>query len=122
MSLYVYKVLHLLGIFLLFAALGGLVLRRIADRGATPARDAASRLAGATHGIALILLLVSGFGLLAKLGLALPAWAVAKLVIWLLMGALVVVIRRSTSAGWLWWALPALGVLAAWLAIYKPVW
>ena len=44
-----------------------------------------------------------------------------KALIWLVFGGIIVVIRRSprTSAA-LWWALPLLGALAAYLAIYKP--
>lgn len=120
MSSLLFKVLHLLGVFLLFAALGGMVLRVYAS-GQAPPRDRAFKLATITHGVALVILLVTGFGLLGMLELGVPGWAWAKLVVWLVMGALVVVIRRSpSSAGWLWWLLPALGLVAAWLALYKP--
>lgn len=120
MSYPLFKVLHLLGVFLLFAALGGAVLRAYAARQAPP-RDHASKLVGITHGLALVILLVTGFGILGMLGLGVPGWAWAKLALWLVMGALVVVIRRAPGqAGWLWWLLPLLGLVAAWLAIYKP--
>lgn len=120
MSYQLFKVLHLLGIFLLFAALGAAVLRAYTP-GPPPVRDRGSRLIAMTHGLALVILLVTGFGILGMLGLGVPGWAWAKLAVWLVMGGLVVVIRRSpSSAGWLWWLLPALGVVAAWLALYKP--
>lgn len=118
MSALLFKVLHLLGVFLLFAALGGLVLRAYAGQ---TARDRAAKLAAITHGLALVILLVTGFGMLGMLKLGVPGWAWVKLGVWLAMGALVAVIRRSpSSAGWLWWLLPALGLVAAWLALYKP--
>lgn len=119
-----FRILHLLGIFLLFAALGGVTLRRVLQGPAGPdkPKDGAAKLAGATHGLALVILLITGFTLLVKLGLGLPAWAWAKLLIWLVMGGIVVAIRKSTAAGavWLWWLLPALGLVAAWLALVKP--
>jgi len=121
MSYDLFKVLHLLGVFLLFAALGGAVLRAYAAR-QTPPRDHAAKLVGITHGLALVILLVTGFGILGIREWGVPVWAWAKLALWLVMGALVVVIRRApAAAGWLWWLLPALGVVAAWLAVSKPV-
>jgi hypothetical protein len=120
MSYPLFKVLHLLGVFLLFAALGAAVLRAYAA-GQAPARDRGTKLVAISHGLALVILLVTGFGILGMLKLGVPGWAWAKLVVWLVMGALAVVIRRAPSAaGWLWWLLPALGLVAAWLAIYKP--
>lgn len=115
MSLLFYKILHLLGLFLLFAALGAATLR---SRTETRGRG----LVAASHGIALLLLLVSGFGLLAKLGIdGIPGWAWGKLVLWLLMGAWIAVARRLESAqALLWWALPLLGLVGAYLALYKP--
>jgi len=120
MSYLAYKLLHLLGVVLLFAALGALVVRQL---GATPPspKDRGGRLAGITHGVALLVILVSGFGALAKLGLGLPGWAWWKLAVWLALGASLVAIRRLPSAApWLWWLLPFLGGVAAWLALYKP--
>lgn len=120
MSYFLFKVLHLLGVFLLFAALGGAILRAYAA-GQAPPRDRAGKLVGITHGVALLLLLLTGFAILGIREWGVPGWAWAKLAVWLVMGALVAVIRRApSSAGWLWWLLPALGAVAAWLAIYKP--
>jgi hypothetical protein len=52
---------------------------------------------------------------------ALPSWVVAKLVIWgTLAGALVIPSRRPGLALPLLLALPILGGLAAYIAIYKP--
>lgn len=119
MSLLTYKILHLFGIFLLFAALGAITLRSAQG---TAER---SRLAGISHGVALILILVSGFGLLARLGLShdwlWPAWVWLKLLVWLLLGAALVLVRRVPRLGTLWWWLfPLLGAAAAYLALFKP--
>ena len=115
MSLLAYKVLHLIGAFLLFAALGYLTLR--------PGER--SKLANASHGIALLLVVVSGFGMLARLGVThdwiFPLWVWLKLAIWLLLGAALVLVRRMPQLATLWWWLfPLLGGAAAYLALYKP--
>ncbi len=118
MSALFYKVLHLLGVLLAFTALGGATLRAVAGtRDDAPGR----KLALATHGIALLLILISGFGMLAKLSYGFPLWVWLKIVVWLLIGAAIAVVRRMPQhAVALWYALPLLGATAAYLAIYKP--
>lgn len=118
-----FRILHLLGIFLLFAALGGIALRKVVegDAGTAKPKDPAGRMAGITHGLALVILFVTGFGMLGVLKLGFPAWSWGKILIWLVLGAIVVPIRKSAAAaGRIWWLLPILGVLAAYLALYKP--
>ena len=121
MELPAYRVIHVLSVMLMFTALGGLLLasRARVDTGVS------RKTAGMTHGIALILILVSGFGALAKIGLSNPAiwpgWLWIKALIWLAFGGVIVLIRRSPSAATiLWWILPVLGGVATYLAIYKP--
>ena len=121
MELPAYRLIHILSIMLMFTALGGLLLasRARVDTGVS------RKTAGMTHGIALILILVSGFGALARLGFSNPAswptWVWIKALIWLAFGGVIVLIRRSPSAATLlWWILPVLGGLAAYLALYKP--
>lgn len=121
MPLAAYKVLHLLSAFLLFAALGGLTLAALGRAGSG---ERGRKLAGASHGIALVLLLVTGFGALARLAISNPAdwpgWVWAKVVIWLALGAALTVRRFPGAAALLWWLWPILGGVAAWLALYKP--
>ena len=113
MSYEIYKVLHLIGLVTLFASLGALAVIP-ADR-----RKPFMML----HGIATVVMLVAGFGLLARLQLMhnLGAWVYGKAAIWLVLGATPVVLRRKPNA-----ALPVLlvslvlGAIAAILAIYKP--
>jgi hypothetical protein len=130
----VYRLVHLLGIFLLFAVLGG--LSYAASRGAAGAGTASEgaragrsgispRMAMALHGLALFIVLLGGFGLLARLGVThgmdWPVWVWAKLGIWALAAAAVMVPRRKPEwAAGLFLTLPVLGGLAAWLAIFKP--
>lgn len=120
----VYRLVHLFGIIMLFVVLGGLsygATRSEAGRGGV-----SPRVAMALHGAALFIVLLGGFGLLARLGVVhgmdWPGWVWAKLGIWLLAGAAVVVPRRRPEwAPALFVALPLLGGIAAWLAIFKPI-
>lgn len=119
MSILFYKVLHIFGILLAFVALGGLTLRAL--RGESDERDNARKLIGATHGVALLVILISGFGLLAKLGVGFPVWVWLKISIWILVGALLVLIRRTPQYATVYWfGLPVLGAVAAYIALYKP--
>jgi len=123
MTLAAYKLLHVLGMLFLFAALGGSVLvHRVRLEEAALAR--ARKLVGITHGVALLLVAFAGFGALARLGLtdvALPLWVWGKIVLWVLLGAAPFALRKWPGlAGLFWWLLPLLGAAAAYLAFYKP--
>jgi hypothetical protein len=104
------------------AALGGVAIH--AANAGTRESSLTRRLLTAAHGIALLLILVGGFGMLARLGLAsggLPGWIWAKLVIWMLFGALAALpYRRPQLARPVFLTLPLLGLAAAWLALTKP--
>jgi hypothetical protein len=122
MSLIAYKTIHIISIMLLFTALGGLLLAARAGVQTGVSR----KLAAITHGIALLLILVSGFGALARVGFSNPAiwpgWLWGKALIWLLLGAVIVIIRRAPRlVPILWWLLPLLGGIAAYLALSNPL-
>ncbi|HEX2642231.1 MAG TPA: SirB2 family protein [Thermoanaerobaculia bacterium] len=110
-----YKVLHVLGVLLVFMAFGGML--------ATPA-NSRNKMGAIFHGLGLVILLVTGFGLMSRLGIshtALPGWVWAKALIWLIFGGIIVLIKRKPELrGMLWFLLVILGTFAAYLAIYKP--
>lgn len=119
----IYKVLHVFGVLLIVFALGGATLH--AANGGTRESNGARKLAAITHGVGLLLVLVAGFGLLARLGIghgaAWPMWIYLKLVIWGVMGGLLVAVQRVPSlARVLWFGIPLLGGLAAYVAVLKP--
>ncbi len=119
-SYQVYKLIHVLGILFLFSAFGGLALHVI---GGGTKETAPRKLIALTHGFGLLLVLLGGFGMLARIGLltALPNWAILKLVIWLAFGgALTLFYKKGNWAKILWYVLPVLGTFAAYLALYKP--
>lgn len=121
-SYQVYKIVHLVGMFALFTVLGGIALHAL--NGGTRASNTGRKLIGAMHGLALFIILLGGFGMLARLGLVhgmLPGWVLAKIAIWIALPVLgLVAYRKPAAAKVLLVALPLLGGLAAWIALYKP--
>ena len=75
-----------------------------------------------SHGVALTIIFVAGFGMHAKLGIdGFPGWFLAKLGLWLVIGGLFALpYRHKLSGQALWYVLPVLGALAGWLALSKP--
>lgn len=115
----IFKTLHLLGIFLLFLSLGGLTMTAFASGERPPKKVRA--VASASHGIAMLIIVVAGFGLLGKNAWPMPGWAAAKLAIWVVFGAaLVIPLRLPKAALPLFFLLPVIGAVSAWLALAKP--
>lgn len=113
MSYEFYKILHLAGLVTLFASLGALAV--VPNDRRKPFM--------ALHGIATVVMLVAGFGLLARLGLMghLGGWVYGKIAIWLALGATPVILRRKPNlAVQVLIASIVLGAIAACLAILKP--
>lgn len=113
----IYQVLHFLGIFMIFLGYGGLIVRSL-----TAGDDTRLRKLGAiTSGIGLFLVLLGGFGLLARLGYGWPVWILVKVVIWFALGFLIMLInRKSQLAGFSWWSTLALGLIAILMVVFKP--
>lgn len=114
LSYQTYKVIHLASIFIFLSGAAVLLLAR-------PQGKAWKIITGVSS----LFVLVAGFGLLARLGLTsgMPGWAIAKVAIWAGVTALghVVAKRFPGAALQAYWATVALAVVAAYLAIYKPV-
>lgn len=118
----IYKMLHLTGIFLLTSGLVGMLVlvwsgHQIAGKVKT--------FAFVTHGVGLLFMLVSGFGLLARMGFmhsgSLPSWIYVKLVIWLIMGGIISLLKRKGQLGWpMYFLLMAIFITAAYFGVYKP--
>ena len=78
-----YLIIHLTGISLLALGVGGMM-----------AGGEKRKTFAMLQGIGLLVMLVSGFGLLAKLGLGYPHFAIVKTVLWLLIGMLPMLFRK----------------------------
>jgi hypothetical protein len=121
MSIAVYRVIHMLGLILLFQSLGAslLYVRNGGSMSENPLRTVLNRM----HGTGLLLLLLGGFGMLAKLDITwpLPAWAWVKVVVWLTMGASLTMVKKNPGSAKLWWSLIiVLGLIAAIMGSMKP--
>ncbi|MDV6237392.1 hypothetical protein CH379_017295 [Leptospira ellisii] len=116
----IYKMLHIFGILLLFTALGGVTFhvwnggnREFSNR----------KVIAITHGIGLFLILLGGFGMLARLGIIWPwpGWVIAKFAIWLAYGGLLsAVYKKPSFAKVFWLGFPLLGLLVSYIVLYKP--
>ena len=119
MSYEFYKVLHVVGIILVFMSLGGALLH--ATGGGTREQNPARKLIAALNGTGLLLIIVAGFGMLAKIqsmSAGIPSWLHPKLLIWLLIAASPALLaRKPGSAKAMWFVLPLLGAAAAYFGI-----
>ena len=98
-----YQLLHILGIMLVFMALGALSLH--AMNGGTRDSNRARALVR-----------------LGSMGAGLPGWVWVKVVIWLLLAVSIVVpYRKPEWSKAMWFALPILGLIAAYSVLYRPV-
>src|SRR5246127_2994719 len=119
MSYLTLKVVHLVALALTFMGLAG----ALASNAVSPGPSLTRRIFAISHGLGLILLLITGFFLLMQLGIGknLPGWVWGKVIIWLLAGASATLVRRFAR-----FQVPMLVYLAllvglgAWLALYKP--
>jgi hypothetical protein len=113
----VYRLVHVGCVLLLFLGLGGVL--------ATSGRDGAKAPGWclAMHGIGLIGMVVAGVGFAHKSEppLGWPNWLLAKIGLWLLLGAVPFLLRRGLLPRFLAFLIVlGAGVAAAWLARGKP--
>lgn len=103
MPAYIYQILHFIGILMVF--MGFAFGMKSWSKGAAMA-----------HGIGLLIVLVSGFGMISKTyNNQLQTWMFVKLAIWLALGGSLVLVKRSKVTGIAAWILLlALGGAAAW--------
>lgn len=118
-----YKLIHLLGIFLTFIALAGMAVHAATGRPKTD--NPRHRTLLIFHGAGVLVALTGGFGLLARVGVdhgqVFPGWVWGKLLLWILLGgAIALPYRNQAAAKALLFLLPILGLLGAFLANYKP--
>ncbi|MFC5050638.1 hypothetical protein ACFPK9_08435 [Rubritalea spongiae] len=103
MQPYIYSIIHIVGILLTFM-------------GFAYGMKQWSKGAAIAHGTGLVLILVSGFGLISKkYNNELQTWMFVKLAIWLALGGAIVLVKRRVVTGVAAWAIQlGLGAAAAW--------
>jgi len=119
MSYEFYKILHLTGLVLLFSGLATLVTLKVAG---VALEGPSRKFAFLSHGLGLFLLILSGFGLLARLGMVngLPNWVYVKLAAWLFFGGVIALIKRK-NVGWKFYTvLVCIFIVTGYVAITKP--
>ena len=119
-----YNLVHIIGLVLLMVALGGIALAADVSGGRSPM--VSRRWAAVFHGLGAFLILLGGFGMLARLGIVAgsswPGWVWVKMGVWVTLGVAAFLPRRyPRTARPLLLLLPVLGGLAAYMAIYKPL-
>lgn len=120
MSYEFYKIAHLLGIFLLTSGLMGVFFTVWAG---TPLQGKLKSASFALHGTGLLIMLVSGFGLLARMGMvgAMPTWVYFKLGLWAFFAVAVSVLKRKGHLGMPLYLLLLAGYFcAAYIGVMKP--
>ena len=106
-----YLIIHLTGISLLALGVGGMM-----------AGGEKRKTFAMLQGLGLLVMLVSGFGLIAKLGGGFPHFAIVKIVLWLVIGMLPMLFRKLKTP------LPAAIIISlilvgtmAYLGVMKPL-
>lgn len=90
----IYRLLHFAGIFTLLYSFGSLFIGKNYNKGAAMG-----------HGVGLLLILVSGFGMQATLSLGFPIWLILKIVIWIAFGSFIVLAKKSIINSFTAWVL-----------------
>lgn len=116
----VYKVLHLLGIFMVVTSVSAMCIQ--ATQGEIK-QHSWKKFLFSIHGSGMFLSLLGGFGLMARLGLAhgsFPLWIKLKLLIWTSFGLFVfLLIKNKNMNKAIWFLNLAMVTLAAYLAVNK---
>ena len=106
----VYKIIHLVGISILGLGVGGMM-----------AGGEKRKAFAICQGIGLVVMLVSGFGLLAKLKLGYPSFAIVKTVLWVVIAMLPMIFRKlKLPVGVAILISLSLVSIMAWLGVMKP--
>ena len=118
-----YEILHVIGLVMLFVAIGGVATH--AANGGIKATSSTRPLIGTIHGLGALLILVGGFGMLARLGFLhganFPGWLWVKILVWVILSAVVLIpYRRPGLAKPFLLLLPLLAGVAVYMALYKP--
>ncbi|WP_396200096.1 hypothetical protein [Gemmatimonas sp.] len=118
-----YEILHIVGIAMVFIAIGGVATH--AANGGTKTTSSTRPLIGSIHGLGAFLILLGGFGMLARLGFLhggnFPGWLWVKIIVWVILSAVVLLpYRRPGFAKPFLLVLPLLAGVAVYMALYKP--
>ena len=118
-SYQIYKFLHVAAVVAFMFSLGSLALVYTSSEQPHPYK----KLASIFNGVALLVIFVAGFGLLARLGVSFPwpGWIFIKILVWLVLGATLALFKRMPgSMRMMWWGSFGVATIAVFMAILKP--
>ena len=112
-----YRFMHFSGIILIFISLGAIgcwyaLGRQKSDKGFRPL--------AISHGVGMMLTLVGGFGMAARLGIFATPWIALKTVLWLALGGALVAARKMQNLKYVGY-IAALGIVVVYCAVFKPI-
>lgn len=117
MSYEFYKIMHFVGLVMLFLGLGGRIIFLAAK-----VENPAGKVCSIFHGLGLLLVLVAGFGLLARLQIGFPGWVYVKIAAWIGLGALTLLPKKKPQLGSLAFVSAIiLAGLAVYFVVAKPM-
>lgn len=116
-----YKVMHIFGLILAIGGIGAIALHALIS---AEKKFPLKRPIMIFHGVGVFLMLVSGFGLMAKIGMmgsGWPAWIIIKLFVWVFILGMgpTIALRAPKARCWFWWAFPIAISIAIIAAVYK---
>ena len=116
MSYETYKLIHLFAIISLFLSIGALLVYSGNNN------KKLKKKIMILHGLAGLILFVSGFGLIARLKMhSFPMWVNLKLGIWIILSVLVpILVSKKVNKKWTWLLVFVSGFSAIYLVVFKP--
>lgn len=113
MTAEMYRLLHLVGVMVLFLGLGGVL---------TSEPGKAPKLAAALHGLGLLTMIVAGVGLMHRSSpvIAWENWVFAKIGAWVLLAVLPLLVKKGVLPRFFAFLLVlAIGAAGAWLGLVQ---
>lgn len=115
MSYETYRLIHLFAIISLFLSIGAFLVYSGNNK-------KLKKNVMILHGLAGLLLFVSGFGLIARLKMhSFPMWVILKIGVWIILTVLIPIVgSKKINKKWIWLLVFASGFSAIYLAVLKP--
>ncbi len=117
-AIYIYNIIHVTGAFAVMLAYGMLIARGLA----APDNVALRKFGAIASGIGLFLILLGGFGLMARYQYSYTnLWVIGKYILFFALGFLIIFLNRKPELGKIWFAVTLLiGALSVYLCVVKP--
>lgn len=114
----IYQLIHAAGILMVFLSFGALIARAWLQ----PENRKLRKFGAIVSGIGLFLILLGGFGLLARIyANEWHPWVIVKLIVWFLLGGMLALVNRKPQLAPVWfWSTLVLGLVSVSMVYIKP--